>query len=132
MTSASALDIDTDDDGRRQHVERAIVGGLLHAPGHFTRAGCERIGLVPEAISDSSLRSILHHIIDRGQIAVWAALKGSDVSPAAAAARKLYAETVLLDPANLIGLVRDLVTDGDEPEHIEVEESDSVAGVPAT
>jgi len=83
------------------------LGGLLHSPGSFESA--VRAGLSAELIDDRTLRDIFR-LIARGPLQTVAVVKGSNVTSAGTdAARRLYAETRLLDPACMIGLIADLV-----------------------
>jgi hypothetical protein len=119
-------EVGTTDAERRRVV--MVLSGLLWNPG--TLEGAVRAGLTVTHIPQA-LRPV-YHLIERGHVAVSGALRGTNVSPEAATARKLHAASTLLAPDHLIGIVKDLVAECDEPEHIEVEESDFVAGVPAT
>jgi hypothetical protein len=102
---------------RRVHM---VLGGLLHNPGCFEAA--RRAGLSAELIDDPVLRGVLR-LISRGPIAARAAIRGSDVTPAAAAARKLHADSIPLDPAHIVALVQDLVAHArSEAEHLEFHE----------
>jgi hypothetical protein len=133
MTDADDM-VDTDNVETAQHRrERLILGALLHSPGSFEAA--LRAGLSAEIIADKSLRDVLR-LIARGPIATVAVLRGSNITSAGTdAARRLYAETIPLNPASLFGLIRDLVAvaaNDDEYEHIEVDKTNEVAGIPAT
>jgi hypothetical protein len=98
---------DTDTETTQHRRARLILGGLLHSPGSFEAA--VRAGLTAEAIGDRTLRDVFR-LISRGPIATVAVVRGSNITSAGTdAARRLYAETIPLDPTTLVGLVRNLV-----------------------
>ncbi|HEY4408075.1 MAG TPA: hypothetical protein VGN55_25765 [Xanthobacteraceae bacterium] len=103
---------------------RLILGGLLHQPGLIENARKHGLGI--ELIVDRDLLPVFR-LIERGHMAVLAAIRGSDVTPAAAAARALRAEIRPLEPGAILSIIRDLVTgvefpDDDEPTEDEVAE----------
>jgi hypothetical protein len=108
--AGSALDIDdtaVEVETAQYRRARMILGGLLHSPGSFESA--VRAGLSAELIDDRTLRDIFR-LIARGPLQTVAVVKGSNITSAGTdAARRLYAETRLLDPACMIGLIADLV-----------------------
>jgi hypothetical protein len=101
---------------------RMILGGLLHQPGLLP--GARGLGLSGELIGDLALRGVFR-LIERGPLPVRAAIRGSDVTPAAATARALHAEMGPLDPALIMALIEDLVEAVEFPAEDEVTDHDA-------
>ncbi len=104
-----------------RRLEQMILAGLLHSPGVLKAALVA--GFNDDLIDDLVLRDVFR-LIRRGPLAIRAAIRGSDVSPAAAAARALHAEIDPLDPARIVGLIKGLVEGVEFPDDDELAEDE--------